>query len=260
MYLLILIFTLFAAIPTWAVELYGAWQQGGYIYGQAEAGAQVTINGKKAITAEDGRFLYGLDRHFKAEAVVQIKNAEKTFERTLIIEPRSYKTQHIKGVSSNKVNTNTKELERIRAEKAAITKARKTLSTANFPIKMAYPVSAPLSGVYGSRRTFNGQERSWHKGADLAAPSGTPVVSPASGKVIFADETFFSGNIVIVDHGFGLFGHFAHLKDITVRVGEEVDTKTILGHVGSTGRSTGPHLHWGLYFQNVAVDPLLWLQ
>jgi Peptidase family M23 len=119
----------------------------------------------------------------------------------------------------------------------------------------------PLSGAargsnFGKRRVLNGQPRSPHTGADFPAPTGTPVHATQSGKVVLAEELYFSGNTVIIDHGWGIYSLYGHLSAIDVAVGDPVTTATVLGKVGATGRVTGPHLHWGVTVNRARVNPV----
>ncbi|MBI1309087.1 MAG: peptidoglycan DD-metalloendopeptidase family protein [Proteobacteria bacterium] len=116
------------------------------------------------------------------------------------------------------------------------------------------------SGVFGSRRTYNGEEHSWHRGHDLAAPRGTEVRAPAAGVVRLARMTFLTGNLLMLDHGAGVTSVYAHLAKMNVKVGDKVVAGQVIGRVGTTGRSTGPHLHWGMYWQNHPIDPILWVK
>ena len=117
------------------------------------------------------------------------------------------------------------------------------------------PIPGALSARFGERRVFNGVPKSPHSGADLRAKSGTPVASPADGRVVLTKDLFYSGNTVIVDHGLGLYSIYAHLSRVDVKVGQKVKKGKTLGLVGATGRVTGPHLHWGVKFRGARVDP-----
>lgn len=119
----------------------------------------------------------------------------------------------------------------------------------------------PLDGVttgsnFGKRRILNGNPGSPHGGADLPGTTGTPVHSAQIGRVVLAEELFFSGNTVVVDHGLGIYTFYGHLSEIDVKVGDAVETGALLGKVGATGRVTGPHLHWGLTVERARVNPL----
>jgi murein DD-endopeptidase MepM/ murein hydrolase activator NlpD len=119
----------------------------------------------------------------------------------------------------------------------------------------------PLDGVttgknFGRRRILNGQPGSPHGGVDFPATTGTPVHAAQRGHVVLAEELYFSGNTVLVDHGLGVYTFYGHLSEISVKVGDEVERGALLGKVGATGRVTGPHLHWGLTANKARVNPL----
>ncbi len=119
----------------------------------------------------------------------------------------------------------------------------------------------PLDGVsagknFGKRRILNGHPGSPHGGLDLPAATGTPVHAAQSGRVVLAEELYFSGNTVLMDHGLGIYTFYGHLSEISVKAGDEVGPSALLGKVGATGRVTGPHLHWGLTVDKARVNPL----
>ncbi len=118
------------------------------------------------------------------------------------------------------------------------------------------PTDGPVSSPFGVRRFYNGKPRSYHSGLDIASPQGTPVRSPEKGRVALVGDFFYTGNTVLLDHGLGLITAFFHLESVAVREGQTVGPGTTLGRVGSTGRSTGAHLHWGVYVAGVKVDPM----
>jgi hypothetical protein len=111
-------------------------------------------------------------------------------------------------------------------------------------------------GNFGKRRVLNGQPGSPHGGVDFPALMGTPVHSAQRGRVVLAQELFFSGNTVVVDHGLGIYTFYGHLSEIDAKVGEDLEAGAVLGKVGATGRVTGPHLHWGLTVERARVNPL----
>lgn len=119
----------------------------------------------------------------------------------------------------------------------------------------------PLSGAhtaknFGRRRVLNGQSRSPHTGVDIPAATGTPVLASQRGRIVLADNLFFSGNTVVVNHGLGVYTFYGHLSAIAVKQGDTVVRGALLGKVGATGRVTGPHLHWGLTVDGARVNPL----
>jgi len=118
------------------------------------------------------------------------------------------------------------------------------------------PVGGELSERFGVNRIINGQQRSPHVGIDLRSDEGVPVLACNSGMVVLVDDLFFSGKSILLDHGWGLYSMYFHLSETSVKEGDRVDKGATLGRVGSTGRSTGPHLHWGIRINGARVDPL----
>jgi len=119
----------------------------------------------------------------------------------------------------------------------------------------------PLDGVaagsnFGKRRILNGNPGSPHGGADLPGTTGTPVHAAQRGRVVLADELFFAGNTLVLDHGLGIYTFYGHLSEISAKVGDILEAGDVLGKVGATGRVTGPHLHWGLTVERARVNPL----
>jgi murein DD-endopeptidase MepM/ murein hydrolase activator NlpD len=119
------------------------------------------------------------------------------------------------------------------------------------------PLDGPLEVTtqFGEIRFVNGQETGRHSGMDFGAPTGTPILAPAPGKVILAEKLIVSGWTIIIDHGLSLFTTYYHCDSLAVRPGDWVETGQVIGRVGSTGFSTGPHLHWTATIGNIPVDP-----
>jgi murein DD-endopeptidase MepM/ murein hydrolase activator NlpD len=122
------------------------------------------------------------------------------------------------------------------------------------------PVNDPISSVFGLQRVLNGEPRSPHNGIDFRSPLGTPVLAPAAGIAVLVADLYYTGKTVILDHGEGLFSLYAHLNETLCTVGQHLHQGETLGRVGSTGRSTGAHLHWGVRLRGERVDPLLLLR
>ncbi len=180
-------------------------------------------------------------------------------ELEFTIEAGSYAEQRLK-VKPGKVDLSAQDLARHQREREQQAKVIATVS-ANAPqqLRLQVPTEGRRSSSFGLRRFFNGQPRNPHSGMDIAAPTGTPVVAPAAGKVIDIGDYFFNGNTVWLDHGAGLLSMFCHLDTTLVKVGDQLARGDKLATVGATGRVTGPHLHWTLMLNQTAVDPALFL-
>lgn len=175
------------------------------------------------------------------------------------IKSKRYRTQRLRIKDHNKVEPDEDSSERIVQEMALQKSLVKRFSEQMASTEFIRPVVGRDSGRFGLRRILNGQQRQPHSGMDIAAASGTPVKAVAPGRVIYTGNLFFSGNVVYIDHGGGLISMYAHLSRMSVRQGERVNQGDKLGLVGKTGRATGPHLHWSVYLNSVAVNPALFL-
>jgi murein DD-endopeptidase MepM/ murein hydrolase activator NlpD len=172
---------------------------------------------------------------------------------------KDYPAQHLK-VPPGQVELNPEDLERYQRERTHLARVIRTFSEEPpASLEMVQPAPGVRSSSFGLRRFFNNQARNPHNGMDIAAPQGTPVVAAAAGRVIDAGDYFFSGNTIILDHGAGLLSLYAHLSAIDAGVGQSVAAAAPIGKVGATGRVTGPHLHFTVYLNTVAVDPALFL-
>jgi murein DD-endopeptidase MepM/ murein hydrolase activator NlpD len=109
---------------------------------------------------------------------------------------------------------------------------------------------------FGSRRILNGEPSSPHSGVDVGAVAGTPIHATQRGRVVLAEPFYFSGNTVVLDHGLGIYTLYGHMQSMSVKVGDTVEAAEVIGLVGSTGRVTGPHLHWGLSVSGAKVNAL----
>jgi len=176
--------------------------------------------------------------------------------RTLQVRSGKFPTQKLK-VAPAYVEPPEDELARIAQDREKVKRVYAAADTRRrFEAAFQRPVESPSHGSFGVRRVFNDQPRSPHDGVDLAAREGEPVVAAAPAVVALAENLYFSGNTVILDHGRGLFTFYFHLSAIDVRPGEEVAGGQRIGAVGATGRATGPHLHWGARLHGARVNPL----
>ncbi|WP_300730631.1 peptidoglycan DD-metalloendopeptidase family protein [Pseudomonas sp.] len=173
---------------------------------------------------------------------------------------KKYPEQRITLKNQRQVNPNPDDIKRIDNELAVQLKAYRTFSpTTPSNLLLDKPVNGPLSSKFGVRRFFNGEERNPHAGLDFAVPAGTPIKTPAAGKVILVGNYFFNGNTVFVDHGQGFISMFCHLSKIDANVGQQLARGDVVGKVGSTGRATGPHMHWNISLNDARVDPAIFI-
>ncbi|NLA89082.1 MAG: M23 family metallopeptidase [Alcaligenaceae bacterium] len=174
---------------------------------------------------------------------------------------KKYREQHIKLSSNRHVNPSQQDLDRYSREAAEQREAYKTFRpVVPSNVVLDRPVEGGrYSSPFGLRRFFNGQERNPHAGLDIAVPQGTPVKASADGVITITGDYFFNGKTVFVDHGQGLISMYCHLSEIDVVKGQTVRRGEVVGKVGSTGRSTGPHLHWTVSLNNQRVDPAIFI-
>lgn len=177
-------------------------------------------------------------------------------EHPLAVISKEFATRRL-TVAPEYVTPPDEVIERIQREGARTTKLFNTQTPiAYWSGAFLRPVTGAATSAFGRRSVFNGQARNPHSGADFRASQGTPVKAPNSGIVVLANDLYFSGNCVIIDHGLGLYSFFAHLSRIGVAEGDRVASGDIIGDVGATGRVTGPHLHWTVRLNTARVDPL----
>lgn len=173
---------------------------------------------------------------------------------------KEYPAQYITIKNKRMVNPNPVDIKRITSERPAINKALNTWTEQPVDsLTFSLPVQGRLSSPFGLKRFFNNQPKNPHSGLDIAATTGTAITAPAAGLVINTGGYYYNGNTVFLDHGQGLVTGYFHLSKITVKTGQLVESGTKLGEVGSTGRVTGPHLHWNVYLNKTKVDPALFV-
>lgn len=117
------------------------------------------------------------------------------------------------------------------------------------------PIQSEVTSPFGSKRVYNGELANYHGGLDLKAAVGTPIHASAAGEVVMAQNLYYTGNTVLIDHGYGVFTLYAHMTKLKVKKGQEVEAGQLLGLSGMTGRVTGPHLHWQAIVRRVKINP-----
>jgi len=240
----------------------GELTQGGWIRGQVPAGTVSARLGDVVLPFdEDGHFFAAFDRDAGPQTLLTATLAEgRRIESPLAVLPRAWNIENINA--SPTANVPSAEFTaRRRPELARIASAREIESdTFGWRQDFVWPVTGRISGRFGSQRVYRGEPGSYHSGIDIATgTSGTPYVAPADGVVVLAAETPFTleGYLLMIDHGMGLNSAFLHSSELLVREGDTVRQGQPIGRIGATGRATGPHLHWGLYWRGARLDPLL---
>ena len=213
---------------------------------------------KKIKVSKDGDFVFGIDRDQKYDLTfTKILNGEKIIITKKVLK-RKYNIQRIDGLEESKVTPPESVYKRIKKENNAIVETRAINSNLQFfKEKFIMPVEGIISGVYGSQRILNGKPRWPHYGIDIAAKQGTMIKSSGSGTVTMAeDDLYYTGGTVIMDHGHGISTIYSHLQNVLVSVGDKINQGDIIGTVGSTGRSTGPHLDFRVNWFQTRLDPM----
>ena len=188
---------------------------------------------------------------------VTIRSPEKTKTRRFVIEvlDASFPTQTL-TLPDAMVNLDAATLKRVRKEAKHLRSLfAQTRAPRAWTDSFIAPLNGKISGAFGRRRIINGQKKNPHTGEDISAPQGAKIQASNRGIVRLATEQFFSGKSILIDHGLGLFTMYFHLSEMLVTEGEIVERGAVIGSVGSTGRATGPHLHWGARLNNARVDP-----
>ncbi|WP_211343381.1 M23 family metallopeptidase [Lampropedia puyangensis] len=239
-------------------------QQGSMVIGRVPPGSQVHYSNRTLRTTTYGTVVFGVGRNEVGPAVVAVRTPDgASYTAQVQVTPRDWPTERVNGVPPQTANPKGDIAARIQREQAQVTAARnRDDDRTDFAQKFIWPVQGRISGRFGNARVYNGQPSpAGHSGMDIAAPNGTPVKAPAAGVVTFADANMYlTGGTVLLDHGFGISSNFLHLSRIDVKVGDRVEQGQVIAAVGATGRATGPHLHWGMNWFDVRIDPLLVLE
>ncbi len=249
-----------APVSAGTLTLDGRMVQGGMVVGRTDPGTVVTFQGKPIRVSPEGVFVIGFHRDAKPAASVELQFPDGSRRvETLAVEPRTYKIQRIDGLPPRMVTPPKDVLDRIKRENRLIKKARTEDSAVpHFLRGWQWPAKGRISGVYGSQRILNGKPRRPHYGIDIAAPAGTPIVAPSDGVVRLAEtDLYYTGGTIILDHGHGLSSAFLHMQRVMVTPGQFVKQGDKIGTLGSTGRSTGPHLDWRINLFDARLDPQL---
>jgi len=254
-YFLLIFFVSFNAS---AIEFNGKFIQGHFIIGKTDPSAKILIDKKEIRVSKDGYFVFGIGRDRKFDVLITKifnENKEKIIKKVF---KRKYKIQRIDGLEESKVTPPEEVYKRIKEENNKIGEARAINSDlVFFKDKFIMPIEGIITGVYGSQRILNGKPKWPHYGIDIAAEQGANIKSSGAGVVTMAeDDLYYTGGTIIMDHGHGISTIYSHLETVLVSVGDKINQGDIIGTVGSTGRSTGPHLDFRINWFQTRLDPM----
>ena len=235
----------------------GAMEQGSLAMGSAPPGSQAALDGRPLRITADGRFVFGFGPDQTKASVVTVRYPDGGGDsRGFTPTPRSYEEQRVNGLPQNTVTPPVAVEARIAREAETIYLAHLAdTGGSDFLSGFDWPAPGIESGVFGSRRIDNGKPMSPHWGVDMAAPTGTPIHAPADGVISICDDYYLDGGYTMIDHGHGVSTGYLHQSRRLVRAGETVKRGQVIGHIGATGRATGPHLHWTLNWFQLKLDP-----
>ena len=237
--------------------------QGSMVIGKVPAESTVEYAGRNLRVTPYGTVAFGVGRDEQGPLRVEVTLVDGRAQSAEIsVTPRDWPIERVNGVPAKTVDPPPQIAERIRREQASVAAVReRDDNRTDFTESFVRPVEGRISGRFGNQRIYNGSPRAAHSGMDIAAAKGTSVKAPASGVVTFANaDLYLTGGTLVIDHGFGFSSNFLHLSRLDVKVGDVVDQGQTIGAVGATGRATGPHLHWGMNWFEVRIDPQLVLE
>jgi len=271
---LILIFLLLKTSPCFATNnliinindikiiLKGNFVQGGLVIGKINKNLNIKFKEKILRKTSDGSFVIGFGRDHPKQANLYFFINQNWVLKKLDIKQRKYKTQVINGLEKKMVTPPKSFWERIKKENKVIKEVRSLDSNVDFIFqKFDWPTKGIISGVFGSQRILNGKPKRPHYGVDIAAPEGTDILAPTEAIVRMAEkDLYYTGGTIMLDHGHGVTSVYSHLSSINVKVGDKINKDQKIGEVGSTGRSTGPHLDWRVNWFSERLDPALFIK
>jgi len=242
------------------VNLQGNFIQGGLVKGNIFPNKVIKFENKILLKDTNGKFVFGFGRDYKEDSYLEVKISEKKWlKKSFKIKKQTYNTQYINGLQKKMVTPPKSFYDRIKKENKSIKLIRNLNTEVNFIFQeFILPTKGIVTGVFGSQRILNGKPRRPHYGIDIAASKGTSVIAPIDSIVRMAEkDLYFTGGTIILDHGHGVTSVYSHLSLININVGDKVIKGQKIAEVGSSGRSTGPHLDWRVNWFNQRLDPAL---
>lgn len=241
-------------------SLTGRAVQGGILRGRAPDGVQsLRFDDADVFLSEDRQFLLAFDRDAPAQQLLHVTMMDgSALALRIAVTAGAWRIEHINAPIRGAASSNEDFQRRRAAELVQIAEARSVgVQSEGWRQRFIWPVEGRKSGSFGAQRIYQGVPASYHSGADIAAPRGTPFVAPADGVVVLAAQVPFTleGYLLIISHGAGLNSAFLHCDRLDVRIGDDVRQGQVLGTVGATGRATGAHMHWSVKWGTGRVNP-----
>ncbi len=264
--ILLLIILLSSKIFSQELKYYGNFEQGSLVIVDGNNIEWAWLDSTKLKVDNKKLLTFGFDAKETENKILKIKhNDGKVTLKKIYLPLRKYRVQRINNTKRQFSKTADSLQQRIKREREIIKKSRAKIGktdSAFYKSGFMRPIKGGrISSVFGSQRILNGVPKNMHNGLDIAVPRGTPIYAMADGIVRLAGENFYyTGNNILLDHGQGINSFYFHLSKLLVKEGQRIKKGEIIGRVGTTGRSTGPHLHWGVQWYSKRVDPAKILQ
>ncbi|QDP02965.1 M23 family metallopeptidase [Thalassotalea sp. PS06] len=250
------------ANPDLLIDLQGEITQGSLMVGKTQPGNSVHLDDRALKVSRHGLFTFGFSRDDEHNYQLKITSGNEELVKSLQPSKREYNIQRVNGIAKKIMNPDPKDIERARQDSKQIGQVRnQEADNIDFAHGFIAPSKGRVTGVYGSQRVYNGKPGNPHYGIDYAGKTGTLVQAPAAGVVtLWVPDMFYSGGTLVIDHGHGVTSTFLHLSGSLVKEGDNVLQGQNVAKIGSTGRSTGPHLDWRVNWFKVRLDPALVLK
>ena len=244
------------------IDLEGYFIQGGYVKGKTSSKIKIKFENRDVYLSKKNKFILGFGRDYSEVANLKFNIDNKWINKTLKIKKNKYKIQKIDGLPKKFVSPPKEIYERIIRENKLIAKVRTLNSKIDYTFQdFLLPANGIITGVFGSQRILNGKPRRPHYGIDIAAKEGSKVISPTDAIVRLSEkDLYFTGGTIMLDHGHGITSVYSHLSKVLVKKNDKIQKGDVIGLIGSTGRSTGPHLDWRINWFDQRLDPMMFIK
>ena len=244
------------------IDLEGYFIQGGYVKGKTSSKIKIKFENRDVYLGKKNKFILGFGRDYSGVANLKFNIDNKWINKTLKIKKNKYKIQKIDGLAKKFVSPPKEIYERIIRENKLIAKVRTLNSKIDYTFQdFLLPANGIITGVFGSQRILNGKPRRPHYGIDIAAKKGSKVISPTDAIVRLSEkDLYFTGGTIMLDHGHGITSVYSHLSKVLVKKNDKIQKGDVIGLIGSTGRSTGPHLDWRINWFDQRLDPMMFIK